>query len=214
MGGEDDNLEEDTQEGTQEESKSSLKKAGLFLALFVFIIIIVMISIRSCSIKLKQSKDASQNSANEDTVGFDVNLETTEGISDETENSDVDTEKSAVSDTEKVVPSTEESVASESSEIASSTDESNSTELLEVGTPSLGSEEQTSVIVSGKQVYTLDNSSYVYTVSLIFPNGEDYEVVKYFCSKRTYDGVSQGETVNVTYQRDANGLISITTISK
>ena len=95
-----------------------------------------------------------------------------------------------------------------------SSEESGCKEIVGVGEPVLGEIYDISAIVSGKSVYSIDNESYAYTLNIIIPAGDEYKVVNHFCSKKIYDGVNTGETVQVSLQFSEEGLISILTITK
>lgn len=87
--------------------------------------------------------------------------------------------------------------------------------LVKIDNQELNQEEkEVSVVVSGKDIYKVDNSVYTYALNLIFPSGDDYNVIKYFCSKKAYDAIEEGSTIKATYQVDKDGVISIKTVTK
>lgn len=86
--------------------------------------------------------------------------------------------------------------------------------FVPVSEPLLGDEFTATAIVSGKDIYRVDDKSYAYVLKILVPAGDGYSIINHFCSKKIYDGVSSGESVQVTMQLDSNGLVSIVTISK
>lgn len=207
-------------EETQEESKGvPLKTAGLILAIIIILLVFIMVFVRSCSITRESGKDRSVQKKSEVVVSKDSKTTTSkekksESKSKTSEESKI-TEESTKSDAPKegkIEGDKDNPEVSESVESDVVVEENKS--LVEVELPELGETLETSVIVAGKGVYKLEGMLYVYSLNLIFPNGEGYDIVKYLCSKKTYDAVSQGETVNVSYQLDESGTISISSISK
>lgn len=100
-------------------------------------------------------------------------------------------------------------------EVASPAEDSSVQEVS--NDPSLGEELQASVIVSAKNIYMLDNSSYAYSLTLLMLSNnetEEYTTMKYFCSRKTFDNVAKGDTLTMSYQLDTNGIISPSGIAK
>lgn len=59
--------------------------------------------------------------------------------------------------------------------------------------------------------------SYVYSVKIAFAGvseGSAYSGVRYFCPRKTFDALSLGDEVNVEYDLDESGIISIVSMSK
>lgn len=154
----------------------------------------------------------------------------TENTNPNNENGNIvpETEEVAIeSETESVTPeSVIESREESKVESESSNSESESNNEENVGTaseglglvsefPELGNEVETSGMVSGKNMYTFGESSYVYMVNFLLLNGEDgYFEVDYCCPKKTFDALNMGDTVIVTYQADESGRVSISSVSK
>lgn len=83
--------------------------------------------------------------------------------------------------------------------------------------PSLSEERSTSVIVSSKNIYKVDNSSYAYSLSLLMlADGQEDEsaTVKYFCSRNSFDAVSKGDNLTMKYQVDSNGVVSVSGLTR
>lgn len=88
-------------------------------------------------------------------------------------------------------------------------------DVQKVAVPDLSEPLVASAMVSSKSVYRIDGSSYAYCINIMLLVAEDdYRDVKYFCPKKTYDGVSEGDTLLVEYQTDNKEAISVSTISK
>jgi len=69
-------------------------------------------------------------------------------------------------------------------------------------------------IVTSKSIY-MKETAYLYEVGIVVVTGNGTSTVcKYYCPRNSYDAVSMGTSLSVTYQLDGNGNISINTISK
>lgn len=83
--------------------------------------------------------------------------------------------------------------------------------------PALGEAKEASVIVSNKSIYTIDESAYAYSLTLLMLSEnqtEEYSTIKYFCSRKTFDNVQKGDNLRMQYQVDQGGLISPLGITK
>ena len=225
MGNDENNIEESGK-------TFSLKKSGLLLASVLFIVIILLLTLYSCTIsKEVKTDDTIKNQDEVVLVQDDLSSEkeSEKGEKDEILSSkDENTSSEEVKDegnvgeiNEKVDDETTVDESEIDKFIENNKDSSenpinneNSESLFKVDEPVLGESSETSSLVSGKNVYRVGGTYYTYSLSLIIPDGEEYTIVKYFCSKRIYDEVSMGETINVIYQRDESGVISITSISR
>ena len=207
----------------------SKKKTGLILIIILFIVMIILYSVRGCSV-IKKS-DGSSNS----TVASTASSETTEGTTENIDES-VPNNTENVATTEGVSSAsteentTENNVGTNPVFIVNSTEESNNTSevstteiptvnnensesMQEVDTPVLGEVVATTGIVSGKTVYKVGNE-YVYVVKLIVVVGDDKNIsCKYYCTRRSWDSVNSGNSVNVVIKTDTEGTISIESIS-
>lgn len=216
-------MEEEFRPNEMEENRSSLKKYGIIVAILVLLLIISLLSLHSCSISKKD--DVTTPSNVEDSVAL---IPEEGGISGEEEDATKVEEVEGVESQEVLeaeesegdIPQSESSVESETTtekenaNVPSVEDDITGAGLLEVDEPALGKLLETSVIVSGKKVYKVNDNGYAFSVSLIFPSNGEYEVVEYFCSKKIYDGVVDGETITASYQVDAEGHVAITSISR
>lgn len=103
----------------------------------------------------------------------------------------------------------------EESSGSSDTSGSRVSDVSKVSMPDLSEPKTASAMVSSKSVLRIDSSSFAYCVNLMILVGEDdYRDVRYFCPKKTYDGVSEGDTLSVEYQTDSDGVVSISTVTK
>lgn len=83
--------------------------------------------------------------------------------------------------------------------------------------PALGEVKEASVIVSSKNIYTVDDSAYSYSLTLLMlseTEAEEYTTIKYFCSRKTFDNVQKGDNLRMQYQVDQGGLVSPLGITK
>lgn len=83
----------------------------------------------------------------------------------------------------------------------------------EVAEPVLSSVKTSYGMVVGKHIYT-KGGSYIYGVNISVVIGDESVSVEYFCPRKTYDGLNSGDSLNVAYQVDSNGNISVYSISK
>lgn len=208
-----------------EEKKSgvSLKTAGLFLALVIIVLIFIMIFVRGCTVSKESGKDVSVQSQDEVVMSEDTKSLTTEEKSTESAEDSKDVQENQVESIESGAEkegkidsdnNIQDSATTKESDNGVSSEVTKQEGLIKTELPTLGEVLETSVVVSGKEVYRLEGATYVYSLNLIFPNGEGYDIIKYLCSKKTYDAVAQGDTIKVSYQLDESGAISISSISK
>lgn len=195
----------------------SMKKAGTIVSSLILLLIIVVVAFRSCSISKKDTTTSSSSSTSSSTSsikGEDSNREVLDNDST-SGNKDVDVINKEVSNNgniDNINKKEEPNNDSINSKDVNTT--SKSTTLVKVDEPSLSKMESTKVLVSSKGVFKLDNI-YLYSLGLIFPKetGEGYSIINYYCSKKTYDAISKGDTVIVNYQLDGNSNISISSIA-
>lgn len=199
----------------EENKGTSPIKLCLLLASIVIIIIIIILTISSISISKKSVKDATLKK-HDDVVLVDKNKsENNKTKNEDTSKNNVNVNKTSEKDSEKVVSKADKSDNSNSEESSSDKVQSDIGSFIKVEKDELNSTiNKTSVVVSGKGIYKVDDLSFTYCLNLIFPNGEDFCVVKYFCSKKSYDAVSVGDTITAEYQTGRKGLISVRTITK
>lgn len=222
--------------GNQNENsgKSSLKKSGLLLVILLLVIIFFLVFMRSCTISRKnESKGVLKNTSEEVMLMNNKSTSSENKVSQKQENTSNTENKLSTNTTEsgtnvgssevnKQVESSTENNTSNVTPVGEKVSEENtvsvntqSNTLVKVeGEIDLGDSYQTSVVVGGKEAFLLESKCYVYSINIIFPNGEDYDIVKYFCAKKTFEALNQGDVLKVEYQLDSNGKVSITSISK
>ena len=80
--------------------------------------------------------------------------------------------------------------------------------------PALGAEVLGTGMVKGLYMYQIGNS-YTYGVNLVIITGNDaYIECYYFCPRKTYSALAIGDSLQVTYQQDSMGNVSVVSISK
>ena len=208
-----------------------MKKAGITIFSLIITLVIILLTVRGCSFSKKTDENVSKNNQNNVVLQGENNSsekETSKNEEDKnvppsTENSTLNSINKGVEDSEKA----DTGIGAEKVESNNSSKESKDKETSEGGTsdladvsfekidePILKNNEQIEALVAGKDSYILNEKSYAYSISIIFPKEGEYEIINYFCPKKTYDAVSSGESIKVDYQLDENGKISITSISK
>ena len=92
--------------------------------------------------------------------------------------------------------------------------EDSSNELIEMSVvPAMGAEVKSSGIVKGIHMYKIGNS-YVYGVEIVIVTSNDNSVsCQYFCPSKTYNQLSIGTALDVIYQMDSMGNVSIYSIN-
>lgn len=207
----------------------SMKKAGITIFSLIIMIIIILLTVRGCSITKKAEENSVQKESPEVVLQGENNTTEKETSKDDDVKNKVESDEKSTSNSsntgvekdktssvgtaeEKVEPSTN----SENAEVGNiDTNNIGSADLfMEVDEPSLGSSSTIDALVSGKKSYLVENKSYAYSISIIIPNEGKYNIVDYYCPKKTYDAVSTGESIKVEYQLDDSGNISISSISK
>ena len=208
-----------------------MKKAGITIFSLIITLVIILLTVRGCSFSKKTDENVSKNNQNNVVLQGENNSsekETSKNEEDKnvppsTENSTSNSINKGVEDSEKA----DTGIGAEKVESSNSPKEDKDKETSEGGTsdladvsfekidePILKNNEQIEALVAGKDSYILNEKSYAYSISIIFPKEGEYEIINYFCPKKTYDAVSSGESIKVDYQLDENGKISITSISK
>lgn len=220
---ENENLNQEPQEDDIEPVKLGKRKTGIICVVVIFCAILVCLTVRGCSISKEVKSPSSssdvtisqeENNGKTPTNVKDTEVKNSENTSSSTESSntlskDVTKDNSEVKDSEIVVMQ-EPTTNTTSNEGA----DSNSKSLTAVDNPILGSSIDTTGIVSGKATYLI-GASYLYEVSIVVVTGNNESAIcKYYCPKNTYDALSMGDSLSVTYQADSTGNSSISTISK
>lgn len=219
----DENLNQEPQKEDVEPVKLGKSKTGIICVAVIFCAIIVCLTIRGCSISKEVKSPSSssdvtisqeENNGKTPTNVQDTKVKNSENTTSSTESSstsskDVTKDNSEVKDSETVVK--QEPTTNTTSNKGT---DSNSKSLTVVDSPILGSSIDTTGIVSGKTTYLI-GTSYLYEVSIVVVTGNnESSICKYYCPKNTYDALSMGDSLNVTYQADSTGNSSISTISK
>lgn len=232
-----DNIDEN-EHGNIEVPKMSIAKKGMIAAGALLALFIVLVTVGGVagSVGVSEKSDEKRDEKIESNIELESDTnsnsvddkqkkkEKTKENSAKTENENIDKTEEKVdnSDDNNRVKDASDNVESNSADSKNGdlqkskegTEDSGSGDLLKVDAPELGETLESSVIISSKEIFKVDSKSYAYSVGLIIPSGDGYEIVKYFCPKKTYDALNTGDAVNAQYQVDANGVISISTISK
>lgn len=203
----------------------SKAKTCVIALIFIFMIVIILLTVRGCSIQRKSEIPAESGNTESTTVE-----EITEDTSNNVEN-DINNSQNSTESTEVEPLSEEEIVTTEIPEVnkdevpdnvkENSEEEikdkkdiiDSNTSLTEVQDPSLSEVLNSTGIVSGKKIYKIGNG-YLYEIRLIMVMGNDENTfASYYCPRKTFDALESGSSVNIEYQLDSTGCISITSIS-
>lgn len=204
----------------------SMKKAGITIFSLLIIFIIILLTVRGCTISKKSEQKEVQNSQpevvlqekNNTTEKENIDKEESEKVEEGNKNTSSNTVKNGVEEEEiSSIEDPRENADSTNTPntngVASNyTDSSNS--FIEIGEPVLGESITVNALVSSKKSYLVDGKSYAYSIGVLLPNEDGYDIVNYYCPKKTYDAISSGESIKVDYQVDESGKVSINSISK
>lgn len=187
-------------EEEQKDTGLSTKKIAFMLAGVVFIIMIVVISIMSCS-KKDEVQNQSELVSQVDDNYVQNKEKTQEGVEERDEVKDAE-DPMGNDDVENV------------SNVDGNKDKNNA--VIEVENIPVGNISDCESLISDKKYFIINDSTYVYALSLLMPIGKDgeYSVIDYFCSKATFDDVHEGESLKVQYSKDGSGRVAIMGISK
>lgn len=201
------------------------KKTGAVLLTVIFMLIIILLTVRGCSIT-KKSESFSVTKNTESSTVRDISEGSSNNVekqSTKSENSSENGEGEVVLESENLTSENEvnKDTSTGSANASNVTVVSDSTRLdtregslQEVSEPNLSEPLSSTGMVSGKKIYKIDNS-YLYEIRLILVFGNEENVLcSYYCPRKTYDALETGTSVNVEYQVDTEGVISITSISK
>lgn len=195
----------------------SIKKAGITIFMLIIIIVIIMLTVRGCSFSKKSEEMETQNKQNEvvlednnKNVVVEEKTQESQKIEDEkvsekpSNSENLVSEEGKKSDTENSAKKEEPSLEEKGSGVG----------VFKEKVPTLGENKVVNALVSSKKSYLVDGKFYTYTLSIVLPGNESYNIVDYFCPKKTYDAVKAGDTVKIDYQLDKSGAVSINFISK
>lgn len=200
-------------------------KAGLVLIVFLVILLFVVIYIRGCSVsKSVNSSQSNQNVQVEDTSNQNEISSTGEEEIENQENGTVENSSESgrvegdispnISDVGENEDADYEEEDVEEHQSTSSINNGDAI-LSEVGEPRLNQGIQSSAVVSSKSTFLSDSGSYVYEVDfLLLLEDDDYQTISYYCPKTTFDALEKGDSVNVEYQTDSTGNVSVSSVSR
>lgn len=215
---------------------SKMKTCVIFVA-FLVVVMIVIMTVRSLSVSREVN-----SSQNEQTVETQQNTSqndiTSTGESDNKNSEDLaDSDESSTSssasaeDTNLSENSSDSTVDSDNSSQQGTTEtpikeepEATTTEptdvtgnntLQEVSEPQLSESIKVQAVVSSKSIY-LTGNSYVYQVDFLVLTDDNgnYTTLPYYCPKTTYDALTKGDSVNVEYQVDSSGNVSVASVTR
>ena len=225
---EENNSVESQEDQEQEEApvKLSKIKAGFVFVAFLIVVMIVIMTIRGCSVSREvNSSQEVQTQETQQTQEENTITSTGEEDSKKSDNVAVEegSESSGVDNTNEANisdSSTDSEVQSnkvEQPEITENTSYANTgMDLQEVSEPQLSEAITTTAVVSSKSIFLSKEGSYVYQVDFLVITDEEgnYITLSYYCPKTTYDALAQGDSVNVEYQTDSTGNISVSSVSR
>lgn len=172
----------------------------------IIILMILIVTLKSCSIEKKNSSgDGSKITENYK-------------ISDENRN-EVES-RPVESNHEEVISNSSTADLNSTNEISSViSDNSNSVVESSVGAMSesdsvvLSEVSESRGMVISKHCYAYEGS-YIYDIEISVLIGDEAKTAHYFCPKKSYDALNSTDSVNVMYQFDSIGMLSIYSISK
>lgn len=196
----------------------SMKKAGIAIFTLIIMVIIILLTVRGCSFSKKTEEKTPQNNQPEVVLQGENPSSDKEGINNDGDKTQVQNTEKSPSNGEKTNVEEDKNAkvdkVEEIEEVENAKEEKSQTVFAEIDEPSLGGNNSVNALVSSKKSYLVDGKSYAYSLSIVIPGKDNYNIVNYYCPKKTYDAVNAGDSVKVDYQMDKNGAISINFISK
>lgn len=199
-----DNENNNTKNNETEDVKPVKLSKGATVAILiagVIIILIIGLTIRGCTLE-KDTNSSSNGEVSKTTVSIP-----TENSQNMAETNLNNTENSTV----------HQEVGTTSNENLNSSNADNNEEkgnsLKETPEPNFGEPLQTTGIVVSKHCYSYDGS-YIYSLTVSMLVGDITKTAQYFCPKNSYDALNSADAINITYQQDTKGSVSISSISK
>ena len=192
------------------------KLTGFIIIGFILILMIIIFVVASRV--TGGSKNSGQNS-NTSEIGISSSGSVaSDSTADVRENSEKYTVSDGSASSGSVESSTGEENVSVTPEVTvepKATTEESESDFQEVSEPSLGDVGDVSSMISAKRVYKINGNSYVYGIELVvLRNNGDADKVMYLCPRGTYDALSVGDSVRISYQMDSEGSISIVSMSR
>lgn len=184
----------------------SVRKACLVVMGFLLIFVFVVVLFVGCSVEKTVPKDGTMGVIPSSTVVQEIR---------ETEKV-VETVVETETESEDVIKKEGYAVNEESL----NTDKENEVEgkelvLKPASDISVVNRYSSDVLISGKNIYLLDDSIYAYSLKMVLPiEGEGLQVVDYMCSVATWNSVESGESITVEYGIDSKGKVAILSLSK
>ena len=205
----DENFEMNDQVGSETDDSVKLSRRSTVVIMFCLLIMafILVITVRSCSIE-KSIKNNRVVQTSEVVVtepsktATNVPRETTNFVENEPE-----FEVTVTSPVENLT--SENNTSSTVKESASGSD----VDFSEVADPVMSTLRTDYGMVIGKSIYKKGNS-YFYGVNISIVINESSVLAEYFCPRKTYEELSSGDSLEVQYQVDSTGNISIYSISR
>lgn len=199
-----DNENNNTKNNETEDVKPVKLSKGATVAILiagVIIILIIGLTIRGCTLE-KDTNSSSNGEVSKTTVSIP-----TENSQNMAETNLNNTENSTVY--QEVGTTSNENLNSSNAD--NNVEKSNS--LKETPEPNFGEPLQTTGIVVSKHCYSYDGS-YIYSLTISMLVGDITKTAQYFCPKNSYDALNSADAINITYQQDTKGSVSISSISK
>lgn len=220
LNNEDINLEEEVPE-----VKMSVKKTMFVLVGFMVFVICVLLFVRSCSVARKSGRPISQDKPQVESqvndgvpisnMGSSNGNNTEKSVNSNMSDSSLDTGSNSVeksNEVENAVSVKEPEKEEPMNNVSSDPKKVNEFEEQINPDVQLSDKVDSNGLISSKKVYKF-NGSFIYGVEIIVLAGDSEELTcQYFCPYKTYSSVNVGDTVKVSYQKDADGVVSIYSI--
>lgn len=180
-------------------------------AAIVLVIIIAVLLIRGVSVEKKDDAgSATPTAVEESKTPIDAPTKSEEPV--EAPPSGEATEPSdAGGSTDDPTESPDEGTAEETK--SPEEDGSDNFEPSKVKEPKLEGKFKAGGFVLDKYVIN-DNKQYQYVIEIRLTNDSGSKNIKYYATKKAYDGLNEGDVLTVTYAGDKNGNLAVETISR
>lgn len=220
------NEEQNQAEEEIKESNLSVKSSMWLIAGIIVVVLIGMLFVRSCGVVRKSKPEVSSSkvqTAEQKSSGVDISSSGSsveKEVEKEADKLPSDSRRDAAPNSpenaesvENVVNPIPESKENVDSPMPEPTTNGYSLSLKDEDSLQLSESIESTGLVSSKEVYRFKDS-YIYCINILTLNSDGSNTTcQYFCPSKTYSSVSVGDTLSVLYQKDPNGVVSISSIS-
>lgn len=188
------------------------KKVGIVVFIACILLALILVGVRGIKITKKDTSTTKQTTASQTSVNKTTEVAgTTEGVSATSLQSEaVLSSQEQVKEQEQA----QENVSKEEAPESVSSEDISLKKIVAEDKLSYSGEEQTTIgTVKSKNCY-LSGSQVVYCLDIDVTMGTSGEVVQYYCTYSTYEGVSEGTKLSVVYKQTTKNTFALMQVTK